>query len=139
MAGRILHYYFYVDGDVGRQVQITYFGAVHQGGSKPKNHDTTITATLPFVGGTDVVSDGGNTNNIKNAYLKVCTDIGDNTTRAVIFGNLERTDGGVSVYEVFFSMDNSITKDSAINYIKKVSPNRYIEFKSDQICKTVKI
>ena len=136
-------YYIYLDGEKGKQVQISY---IEKEPTSDPTRNLTIneTVTLPYFKQTHFV-DFASKKLYRDAFLEVKSS-NDSTTRAIIFSDMTNFEDGKCPITAVFYTENAVNdcayckdlaKDSVLSYLKKINYPCYIEFKKTDTAKKV--
>lgn len=136
-------YYIYIDGDTGRQVEVSYLQR-DEGDAPTNNITVTETVTLPYYKETHFVDFIGK-ELYKDAFLKIKSS-NDSTTRAIAFGATTTLEDGKCPIMAMFETANAVgdcayckdlSMDSVFRYLMKIDYKGYIEFSKSDIEKEV--
>ncbi|GAB1415593.1 hypothetical protein MASR2M117_09990 [Paludibacter sp.] len=138
-------YYIYIDGDIGRTVEISYLERERGVYLAKKNVIVNKTVTLPFFAEVHTIDYLNKIN--YDSFLEVKTN-NDSTTKAIIFEiNLMLEDRKCGVLQVFSPADalddceycKDLVKDSVYNYLKRINYPCYMEFNQGETSKKVRL
>ncbi|OJV37322.1 MAG: hypothetical protein BGO29_05990 [Bacteroidales bacterium 36-12] len=138
-------YYIYIDGDIGRTVEISYLERESGVELAKKNVIVNKTVTLPFFVEVHTVDYLNKIN--YDSFLEVKTN-NDSTTKALIFDESLKLDDQICKVFMVWDAENAVNecsyckdlaKDSVYNYLKSINYPCYMEFSQGETSKKVRL